>query len=66
MRRDTPYLDLEQLDEDQPYFDASAVPQSSGSSCEEHTYNSEGRFSNASTENLCRNNKDFKVEITSF
>ena len=63
MRRDTPYLDVDQLDEDQPYYDASAVPQSSGSSSEEHHL--ESRFSNASTENLCRDDKDSKVEVSS-
>ncbi|KAL9980660.1 hypothetical protein ACROYT_G009272 [Oculina patagonica] len=34
MQRDTPYLDLDQVDEEQPYYNLSAVSQSSGSSCE--------------------------------
>ena len=36
MQRDTPYLDMDQVDEDQPYYDVSAMSVSSGSSCEEH------------------------------
>ena len=36
MQRDTPYLDMDLVDEDQPYYDASAMSASSGSSCEEH------------------------------
>ena len=34
MQRETPYLDMDQLDEEQPYYDASARSMSSGSSCE--------------------------------
>ena len=33
MQRDNPYVDLDQVDEDQPYYNVSV---SSGSSCEEH------------------------------
>ena len=36
MQRDTPYLDMDQVDEDQPFYDVSAMSASSGSSCEEH------------------------------
>ena len=36
MQRDTPYLDLDQVDEDQRYYNTSAMSASSGSSCEEH------------------------------
>ena len=36
MQREIPYLDMDQLNEDQPYYDASAVSVSSGSSCEGH------------------------------
>ena len=36
MQRETPYLDMDQVDEDQPYYDVSAMSASSGSSCEEH------------------------------
>ena len=35
MQRDTPYLDMDQVNEDQPYYDASTMSASSGSSCEE-------------------------------
>ena len=35
MQRDTPYLDMDLVDEDQPYYDISAMSASSGSSCEE-------------------------------
>ena len=36
IQREIPYLDMNQLNEDQPYYDASAVSLSSGSSCDEH------------------------------
>ena len=36
MQRNTPYLDIDQVDEDQAYYDVSAMSVSSGSSCEEH------------------------------
>ena len=36
MQRDTPYLDMDQVDEYQPYYDVSAMSASSGSSYEEH------------------------------
>ncbi|KAJ7380809.1 hypothetical protein OS493_007191 [Desmophyllum pertusum] len=58
MLRDTPYLDLDQLDEDQPYYDASAVSASSGSSCEEHA--SENPNSNVTAVDLACDNKDDK------
>ena len=35
MQRDTPYLDVDLVDEDQPYYDASTISASSGSFCEE-------------------------------
>ena len=50
MQRDTPYLDMDQVDEDQPYYDASAMSESSGSSCEEHA--TEGTDLNTTPENL--------------
>ena len=39
MQKQTPYLDVGQVDEDQPYYDAAAESPSSGSSleAEEHT-----------------------------
>ena len=36
IQREIPYLDMDQLNEDQPYYDASAVSLSSGSSCDGH------------------------------
>ena len=50
MQRDTPYLDMGQVDEDQPYYDAAAMSVSSGSSCEEHA--AEGTDLNTTAENL--------------
>ena len=50
MQRDTPYLDMDQVDEDQPYYDVSAMSASGGSYCEEHT--PECTDSNTGAENL--------------
>ena len=50
MQRGTPYLDMDQVDEDQPYYDASAMSVSSGSSCEEHVTECTDR--NTTAENL--------------
>ena len=36
MQRDTPYLDMDQVDEEQPYYNVSAMSASSRSSGEEH------------------------------
>jgi len=36
MQRDTPYLDIDQVDEEHPYYDVPAISVSSESSCEEH------------------------------
>ena len=54
MQREVPYLDMNQLDEDQPYYDASAVSLSSGSSCEGHAPG-ESLASNLNEDNLARN-----------
>ena len=54
MQREVPYLDMSQLDEDQPYYDASAVSLSSGSSCERHAPG-ESLASNLNEDNLARN-----------
>jgi len=51
MQRDTPYLDVDQVDEDQPYYNVSAMSASSGSSYEEHAPKSD---------NLSRGVKDVK------
>ena len=54
MQREVPYLDMDQLDENQPYYDASAVSLSSGSSCEGHSPG-ESLASNTDGDNLARN-----------
>ena len=36
MQRGVPCFDMDQLDENQPYYDESAASLSSGSSCERH------------------------------
>ena len=54
LQREVPYLDMNQLDEDQPYYDASAVSLSSGSSCEGHSPG-ESLASNIDEDNLTRN-----------
>ena len=58
MQRDTPYLHMDQLDEDQPYYNASAISASSGSLCKEPA--SESHDSNTTAENLaCDDNTVF-------
>jgi len=57
MQREVPYLDMDQLDEDQPYYDASAVSLSSGSSCEGHAPG-ESLASNTDAGNLARNGNE--------
>ncbi|XP_078362125.1 uncharacterized protein LOC144646412 isoform X5 [Oculina patagonica] len=57
MQRDAPYLDIDQLDEDQPYYDTTALSASSGSSFEEHN-SDHGPSLNTTTENLPFNDKD--------
>ncbi len=53
------YLDVNQLDENQPYYDTSMVSASSGSFSEEHE--SDSPESNNTTENLAdRDNEDAK------
>ena len=64
MQRDTPYLDMDQVDEDQPYYDASAVSPSSGSSCEECA-STESPESNINANFTC-DDKEVKIETTSF
>ncbi|XP_078362114.1 uncharacterized protein LOC144646407 isoform X2 [Oculina patagonica] len=64
MQRDSPYLDINQVDEDQPYYDATAVSASSGSSCEEHA--SESHDLNNSADNLACDDNLIKNEFTSF
>ena len=54
MQREVPYLDMGQLDQDQTYYDASAVSLSSGSSCEGHAP-SESLALNTDADNLARN-----------
>ena len=50
------YLDMNQVDENQPYYDTSAVSASSGSLCEEHE--SENPESNITLENLAGDSYD--------
>ena len=60
MQPDTPYLDMDRVDEGQPYYDASAVSAFSGSSWEGHTRRS------SDSNNLALNDMETKFEITSF
>jgi len=55
MQREVPYLDMDQLDENQPYYDASAVSLSSGSSCEGHAPG-QSLTSNIDANNLAQDN----------
>ena len=64
MQRDTPYLDINQVNEDQPYYDASAVSVSSGSACEEH--DSDSPDSNTTADNLFSDLHPVKIEFTGF
>ena len=64
MQRDTPYLDMGQVDEDQPYYNASAVSASSGSSCEEHS--AETPDETIAADNLSCVGNEVKTEFTSF
>ncbi|XP_078363420.1 fibroblast growth factor receptor 2-like [Oculina patagonica] len=57
MQRDTPYLDMDQVDEDQPYYDVSAAAQSSGSS--------ESSDSNTNADNLAFDHKDVQFHNSS-
>ena len=56
MQRDTPYLDIDQIDENQPFYDVSAMSASSGSSCEKHA--PECTDLNTTAENLSRGVQD--------
>ena len=58
MQRDTPYLDIDQVDEDQPYYDASAHSVSSETSCEEITCGSP--YKNIAAENLARGGDNWR------
>ena len=59
MQRDTPYLDMDQVDEDQPYYDMSELSVSSGSACEEHA--PECTDLNITAENLSCGDQDVKL-----
>ena len=61
MQTDTPYLDMDQVDEDQPYYNVSAMSASSGSSCEEHA--PECTDLNTSAENLFCSVQDVKLQV---
>ena len=64
MQRDVPYLDLDQVDEDQPYYNASAVSATKRSSSEERESGSPDPNTTAASF-TCENNEN-KVEITQF
>ena len=55
IQQDTPYLDMDHLDENQLYYNASAVSASGGSSCEEHAR--ESPDSTITRDDLARNDK---------
>ena len=63
MQRDVPYLDLDQLDEDQPYYDTTAVSASNKSSYDEE-HGSQCPDSNTTAANLACDNNGDKLEIT--
>ena len=65
MEREVPYLNLNQLDEDQPYYDASVVSLSSGSSCTGQAP-IESLASNTDAVNLARDRNENRSEFTSF
>ena len=65
IQREIPYLDMEQLNEDQPYYDASAVSLSSGSSCDGQAPG-ESVDANTAADNLASNDKEVTSESTNF
>ena len=65
MQREVPYLDMDQLDENQPYYDASAVSLSCGSSCKGHSP-SQSLASNIDADNLAHDENQVTSEFTSF
>ena len=64
MQQDTPYLDMDQLDEDRPYYNVSMVSASSGSSCEDPT--SKDPDLNAAACNLACDENPVESEFTRF
>ena len=65
MQREVPYLDIDQLDENQPYYDASAISLSSGSSCEGHAP-ADSPASNIDADNFALDRNQVISEFTSF
>ena len=63
IQREIPYLDMEQLNEDQPYYEASAVSLSSGSSCDGHAPG-ENLDLNTAAYNLAFNENEVTSEST--
>ena len=63
IQREIPYLDMDQLNEDQPYYDASAVSLSSGSSCDGHAPGG-SLHSNAAADNLACDDNEVTSEST--
>ena len=64
MQRDTPHLDIDQVDEEQPYYDVPAISVSSESSCEEHAPKCPDL--NTTAENLSCGGQDVKLKIANF
>ena len=65
IQREIPYLDMNQLNEDQPYYDASAVSLSSGSSCDGHAHG-ENVDSNTAADNWACDDNEITSESTNF
>ena len=65
IQREIPYLDMDQLNEDQPYYDASAVSLSSGSSCDGHAHG-ENVDSNTAADNWDCDDNEITSESTNF
>jgi len=65
IQREIPYLDMDQLNEDQPYYDASAVSLSSGSSCDGHAPG-ESLDSNPAADNLACDDDEVTSQSTNF
>ena len=64
IQREIPYLDMDQLNEDQPYYEASATASlSSGSSCDGHAPG-ESLPSNTAADNLACDENEVTSEST--
>ncbi|KAL9980673.1 hypothetical protein ACROYT_G009286 [Oculina patagonica] len=63
MQRDVPYLNLDQLNENQPYYDTSAVSAANKSSCEGHESKSPDPNTTAASL-ACDNNDNKSIQST--